>query len=104
MAEVRSGSFSTTGYSDAYSPDYYVFSWSLSSQSIVDNTQRDSARLEQATALLNDGKQTGKRETLDLQVHISLAHLYPALKDNVQVIEFFGKFGDVNKFALGIGC
>ena len=38
MAEVRSGSFSTTGYSDAYSPDYYVFSWSLSSQSIVDNT------------------------------------------------------------------
>ena len=38
MAEVRSGSFNTTGYSDAYSPDYYVFSWSLSSQSIVDNT------------------------------------------------------------------
>ena len=38
MAEVRSGSFSTSGYSDAYSPDYYVFSWSLSSQSIVDNT------------------------------------------------------------------
>ena len=38
MAEVRSGSFTTTGYSDAYSPDHYVFSWSLSSQSIVDNT------------------------------------------------------------------
>lgn len=38
MAEVRSGSFATTGYSDAYSPDHYVFSWSLSSQSIVDNT------------------------------------------------------------------
>ena len=38
MAEVRSGSFNTTGYSDAYSPDYYVFSWSLSSQSIADNT------------------------------------------------------------------
>ena len=38
MAEVRSGSFETTGYSDAYSPDHYVFSWSLSSQSIVDNT------------------------------------------------------------------
>ena len=38
MAEVRSGSFSTSGYSDALSPDYYVFSWSLSSQSIPDNT------------------------------------------------------------------
>ena len=38
MAEVRSGSFETTGYSDANSPDHYVFSWSLSSQSIVDNT------------------------------------------------------------------
>ena len=38
MAEVRSGSFATSGYSDAYSPDHYVFSWSLSSQSIVDNT------------------------------------------------------------------
>ena len=38
MAEVRSGSFETTGYSDAYSPDHYVFSWSLSSQSIADNT------------------------------------------------------------------
>ena len=38
MAEVRSGSFNTTGYSDSLSPDYYVFSWSLSSQSIVDNT------------------------------------------------------------------
>ena len=35
---VTSGSFATTGYSDAYSPDHYVFSWSLSSQSIVDNT------------------------------------------------------------------
>lgn len=38
MAEVRSGSFATSGYSDAYSPDHYVFSWSLASQSIVDNT------------------------------------------------------------------
>ena len=38
MAAVTSGSFETTGYSDAYSPDHYVFSWSLTSQSIVDNT------------------------------------------------------------------
>ena len=38
MAAVTSGSFNTTGYSDAYSPDYYTFSWSLTSQSIVDNT------------------------------------------------------------------
>ena len=38
MAEVRSGSFATTGYSDSLSPDHYVFSWSLASQSIVDNT------------------------------------------------------------------
>lgn len=38
MAEVRSGSFVTSGYSDSLSPDHYVFSWSLSSQSIVDNT------------------------------------------------------------------
>lgn len=38
MAEVRSGSFVTTGYSDANSPDHYVFSWTLVSQSIVDNT------------------------------------------------------------------
>ena len=38
MAEVRSGSFRTTGYSDANSPDHYVFSWTLASQSIVDNT------------------------------------------------------------------
>ena len=38
MAEVNSGSFATSGYSDAYSPDHYVFSWSLVSQSIIDNT------------------------------------------------------------------
>ena len=38
MAEVKSGSFATTGYSDAYSPDHYVFSWTLASQSVVDNT------------------------------------------------------------------
>ncbi len=38
MAEVRSGSFRTTGYEDSLSPDHYVFSWTLASQSIVDNT------------------------------------------------------------------
>ena len=38
MAEVKSGSFSTSGYSDSGYPDHYVFSWSLVSQSIIDNT------------------------------------------------------------------
>ncbi len=38
MAEVRSGSFRTYGYSDPGYTDHYVFSWSLTSQSIVDNT------------------------------------------------------------------
>ena len=37
MAQVRSGSFNTSGWSDSYSPDYYVFSWSLTSQSIEGN-------------------------------------------------------------------
>ena len=38
MAEVRSGSFNTTGYSDPGYTDHYVFSWELISQSIVDCT------------------------------------------------------------------
>ena len=38
MAEVRSGSFNTTGYSDPGYTDHYVFSWSLVSQSIANNT------------------------------------------------------------------
>ena len=38
MAEVRSGSFNTTGYSDPGYTDHYVFSWELVSQSIVDCT------------------------------------------------------------------
>ena len=38
MAEVRSGSFNTTGYSDPGYTDHYVFSWTLTSQSIVNNT------------------------------------------------------------------
>ena len=38
MAEVRSGSFNTTGYSDAGYTDHYVFSWELVSQSVVDCT------------------------------------------------------------------
>ncbi len=38
MAEVRSGSFNTTGYSDDGYPDHYVFSWELVSQSIENCT------------------------------------------------------------------
>lgn len=38
MAEVRSGSFNTTGYSDPGYTDHYVFSWELVSQSIPDCT------------------------------------------------------------------
>ena len=38
MAEVRSGSFNTTGYSDPGYTDHYVFSWELVSQSIVNCT------------------------------------------------------------------
>ena len=39
MAEVRSGSFYTTGYTDSAGyVDQYIFSWSLSSQSIENNT------------------------------------------------------------------
>lgn len=37
MAEVRSGSFKTSGYSDPGWPDHYVFSWELTSQSIEGN-------------------------------------------------------------------
>lgn len=35
---ANSGSFTTTGYSDPGYPDRYIFSWNLSSQSIVNNT------------------------------------------------------------------
>jgi hypothetical protein len=38
MAEVRSGSFRTNGYSDPGYTDHYVFSWTLVTQSIPDNT------------------------------------------------------------------
>lgn len=34
---ATSGSFNTTGYSDTNAPDYYVFSWSLSSQNTDGN-------------------------------------------------------------------
>ena len=38
MAEVRSGSFKTSNYSGAEdSPSHYVFSWTLTSQSIEKN-------------------------------------------------------------------
>lgn len=37
MAQVQSGSFRTTGYSDPGFPDHYVFSWSLIAQSIEGN-------------------------------------------------------------------
>ena len=48
MAEVRNGSFNTSGYSDPGWPDHYVFSWSLTSQSIVDNTSTISWSLKGA--------------------------------------------------------
>lgn len=38
MAEVRSGSFRTYGYSDSGYTDHYVFSWEIVTQSIIDNT------------------------------------------------------------------
>ena len=37
MAQVKNGSFNTTGYTDDSSPDYYVFEWELTSQSIEGN-------------------------------------------------------------------
>lgn len=37
MAEVRSGSFTTTGYSNSGWPDRLIFSWSLKSQDITNN-------------------------------------------------------------------
>jgi len=48
MAEVKSGSFNTTGYSNPGWPDYYKFSWELTSQSIADNTSTISWRLTAA--------------------------------------------------------
>ena len=48
MAEVKSGSFNTSGYSDPGYPNYYVFSWSLTSQSIPDNTSTISWSLKGA--------------------------------------------------------
>lgn len=61
MAEVRSGSFATSGYSDPGWPDHYVFSWSLSSQSIVDNTSTISWTLAGAGADTS-GRYTGVKE------------------------------------------
>ena len=37
MAQVRNGSFNTSGYSDPGYPDHFVFSWTLISQSIEGN-------------------------------------------------------------------
>lgn len=48
MAEVKSGSFNTSGYSDPGYPNYYVFSWSLTSQSIPNNTSTISWSLKGA--------------------------------------------------------
>ena len=50
MAEVRSGSFNTSGYSDPGYPDHYTFSWTLSSQSIVNNTSTITWSLKGAGA------------------------------------------------------
>lgn len=61
MAEVRSGSFATSGYSDPGWPDHYVFSWSLASQSIVDNTSTISWTLAGAGADTS-GRYTGVKE------------------------------------------
>lgn len=61
MAEVRSGSFATSGYSDPGWPDHYVFSWSLSSQSIVDNTSTITWTLAGAGADTS-GRYTGVKE------------------------------------------
>lgn len=61
MAEVRSGSFATSGYSDPGWPDHYVFSWSLTSQSIVDNTSTIAWTLAGAGADTS-GRYTGVKE------------------------------------------
>ncbi len=61
MAEVRSGSFNTSGYSDAGWPDHYTFSWSLVSQSIVDNTSTISWSLKGAGGA-NDARYTNVKE------------------------------------------
>ena len=61
MAEVKSGSFATSGYSDPGWPDHYVFSWSLASQSIVDNTSTISWSLVGAGADTS-GRYTGVKE------------------------------------------
>lgn len=57
MAEVKSGSFNTSGYSDPGWPDYYVFAWTLKSQSITDNTSTISWTLKGAGAD-NDARYT----------------------------------------------
>ena len=75
----------------------------LHHRAAIANRQSNSTRLEEGTALFNDCKQPGERETLHLQVHIAAAHLYPTLKDYVKVVEFFGKFGNILKFTLCIG-
>ena len=52
MAEVRSGSFKTSNYSGAEdSPSHYVFSWTLTSQSIEKNTSTISWSLSVAGGL-----------------------------------------------------
>ena len=66
----------------------------------VAHRQCYAARFEQLAALFYDGKQAGKREALDLQIHLALTHLYPSFKDNVKVIEFFRQFGNVTQFTF----
>ena len=66
MAEVRSGSFRTYGYSDSGWPDHYVFSWSLSSQSIVNNTSTITWSLKAA------GGDNGERFTIVKEKYVTV--------------------------------
>ena len=66
MAEVRSGSFRTNGYSDSGWPDHYVFSWSLSSQSIVNNTSTITWSLKAA------GGDNGERFTIVKEKYVTV--------------------------------
>lgn len=58
---ANSGSFTTTGYSDPGYPDRYIFSWNLSSQSIVNNTSTITWSLVGAGGS-SSGYYTGVRE------------------------------------------
>ena len=71
-------------------------------RAIVDN-KFNATSFEQRTALLHNAEDIRDREILDLQVEVTLAHLYPSFEHHIEFIESVGKFRYILQFSLCIG-